>query len=515
MKILVVSLLRLGDVIQQAALFKGLRQQYPTAEIHLLMNQQFSHVDEVLPGLVDKYIYFDREALQKGIGEAEYNILWPYRQVEKLVHRLDGEKYDITYNLTHTKLSAYLLGATQIQNIKGLVHADGRFQGLTNKWLRYFNDRFSGDEKSLFHYVELLGRSFDIPVTRTPSTFSAKSKKKIILFQCLTSSSKKNWGLANFQVLKNMIETALVDHQVRILGAAFEKEELLRVFNEEDLLICNLTEAQEHLAEAALLVTGDTSIKHLAAQIGTPIVEIALGGSDPLKTGAFSANSLVLHSVADDLKPEKVFEAVWDQLSLAPLKMPSFSHLMERAVWSLYLDGDSSALAYEQRVREIRQQITLDEVNRNLKAWNQTSEKFDTWMKQARKALPTREELLQKRQFQSADAADLILIAQDILKSKMDTAGYFQEFINALLARFSQPIQVHERVTKALEDIAALLEVRTQLTQVLQIPSMEGQYYAKGIGKISVDGFAEAGESPARPAENPRVQPRDRETTAT
>ncbi|KYG67222.1 lipopolysaccharide heptosyltransferase-I [Bdellovibrio bacteriovorus] len=513
MKILVVSLLRLGDVIQQAALFRGLRQQNPDAEIHLLINQQFSHVDEVLPGIVDKYIYFDREALQKGIGEPAYNILWPYRQLEGLINQLNAEDYDVAYNFTHTKLSGYLLGATEIKNVKGLMHTEGRFQGLSNKWLRYFNDRFSVEGKSLFHYVELLGRSFDIPVTKTPSTISNKSKNKLVLFQCLTSKAAKNWNLEYFQVLKNMIETSLVDHKVRILGASFEKEDLLKFFAEEDLLICNLSDAKEYLSEAALLVTGDTSIKHLAAQAGTPIVELAIGPSDPIKTGAFSANSLVLQG--DDLKPEKVFEAVWDQLSLAPLKMPSFSHLMERAVWSLHLDGDTSALAYEHRVREIRQQLPAEEINKSLKAWNQTSEKFATWMKQAKKALPSKEEISQKRQFHSADIADLILIAQDILKSKMDAAGYFQDFIEALLSRFAQPIQIHDRITKALTEIEALLEVRTQLTQVLQIPSMEGQYYAKGIGKLPVDGFAETGKGSKPIAEDSKLQPRDRETTAT
>lgn len=513
MKILVVSLLRLGDVIQQAALFKGLRQQYPEAEIHLLINRQFSHVDQVLPGVVDQYIYFDRDALQRGIGESSYNILWPYRQVEDLISKLNAQGYDSVYNFTHTKLSAYLLGAAELKNIKGLLHRDGRFEGLSNRWLRYFNDRFSSEGRSLFHYVELLGRAFDIPVTRTPSAMPVKSKKKLVLFQCLTSTAKKNWNLAYFQVLKSMIETALVDHQVRILGAAFEKDELVKFFGEEDLLICNLADAKEYLAEAALLVTGDTSIKHLAAQQGTPIVELALGPSDPTKTGAFSTNSLVLQG--DDLKPEKVFEAVWDQLSLAPIKMPSFGYLMERAVWSLYLDGDRSALAYEHRVREIRQQLPPDEINKNLKAWNQASEKFETWMTQAKKSLPSKEEILEKRQFQSADIADLILVAQDILKSKMDGAGYFQDFIEALLSRFVQPVQIHERIMKALTDIEELLEVRTHLTQVLQIPSMEGQYYAKGIGKLSVDGFAEAGKGSKPAAEDSRLQPRDREATAT
>ena len=62
MKLLVVSLLRLGDIIQQKPLLEGLRRQFPQARIHLLINRQFSQVSQLLGNTVDQYIYFDREA---------------------------------------------------------------------------------------------------------------------------------------------------------------------------------------------------------------------------------------------------------------------------------------------------------------------------------------------------------------------------------------------------------------------------------------------------------------------
>lgn len=525
MKILLVSLLRLGDVIQQGALFKGLRQQFPDAEIHLLMNRQFSHVEEVLPGMIDKYIFFDREDLQRGLGEAGYNILYPYRRLEDLVNFLNQQNYDVAYNLTHTKLSAYLLGSTDITNIKGLSHAEGRFRGLSNRWLRYFNERFSTQQRSLFHYVELLGHSFKIPVVRPAQRLTTgKIKKKTVLFQCLTSQEKKNWSLENFRALKGLIETSLVDYHIRILGAAFEKEKLLQYFSEDELLICGLAEAKQHLQEAALLVTGDTSIKHLAAQAGTPIVEIAMGGSDALKTGAFADNAIILqsavvcdrHTCGSDLSVEKVFTAVWDQLSgNHGSRVADFHLTMERAVWRLYLDEDFSPLAYEHAVREVHQELGAEHVREQLPVWIQETERLTTWLKQAQKAMPAREDIASRRQFQPHDIAELILVAQDILKSKADVAGYFLPFIEALIARFAKPVQIYDRISEALQDVEALLEVRIGFTQYLQIPSMEGPYYAKGIGKLSIGGFAETGKSPERTPEDPGIHPRDREASST
>ncbi len=57
MKILVLSLLRLGDIIQQEPLLRALRAKHPEAQIHLLVNRQFAQVEKLMQGLVDRYIH--------------------------------------------------------------------------------------------------------------------------------------------------------------------------------------------------------------------------------------------------------------------------------------------------------------------------------------------------------------------------------------------------------------------------------------------------------------------------
>lgn len=518
MKILVLSLLRLGDIIQQGPLLKGLRKKYPAAEIHLLLNRQFTSVERVLDGVVDKYIYFDREALQKGLGEASYNILWSYKQVENLVERLDQESYDIAYNFTHNKLSAYLLGALNISDKRGLYQEEGRFQGLTNPWLKYFNDRFSGTQKSLFHYVELLGKAFDIPTPMT-TVLTPKKNSKLILLQCLTSDSKKNWGLEKFHQLKRTLEISLIDYEVLVLGAGFERETLLKVFSEKDLLICDLSEARKHLQNAAVLVTGDTSIKHMAAQTGTPIVEIAIGSSDPVKTSAYSSQTMILkahvpcapcghsqacsqksHLCAEDVTVEQVFGAVWDQVSGEKIAQQSLVRSLERTVWGLYLDqGQSDTIS---ALQPILMNYSAACLNQAIPQWIEQSALYQEWLEKARAVLPTREFLAAKRNFQSSDITDLILCAQDILKSRKDEAGYFQSFVEALLSRFNHPVQIYDRVSTALQEAEELLKIRTECTRYLYPVSTEGAYYAKGIGQLPINSFDEIGKSVQRNREN-------------
>lgn len=84
-----------------------------------------------------------------------------------------------------------------------------------------------------------------------------------------------------------------------------------------------------------MLVTLDTAIKHLATWTGTPIVEIALGSSNPNETGAYQEGALILkpqvpcapcrHSSScsqssfvcqEDLSVNSVFAAIQLQLQL-------------------------------------------------------------------------------------------------------------------------------------------------------------------------------------------------------
>ncbi|HEX7675401.1 MAG TPA: glycosyltransferase family 9 protein [Bdellovibrio sp.] len=529
MKILVVSLLRLGDIIQQEPLLRGLREQHPEAEIHLLLNKQFTSIERLLSGVVDRYVCFDRESLQAGLGEAAYNILWSYTQLENLVSDLNKENYDQVINFTHNKLSAYLIGAIEAKKKTGLYQEDGKFQGLDNRWLRYFNDRFSGTQKSLFHYVELLGNSFDIPL---PQKIAAiRNKSKLVLFQCLTSDVKKNWGLSNFAQLKRTIERSLVDYKVAVLGASFEREQLEKVFPADSLLICDLVEAKEHLKNAALLVTGDTSIKHLAAQAAVPVVEIAIGSSDPQKTAAFAANNTVIkttvpcspcshsqncsqmsHLCADEISVDQVFAAVWDKLSGEVTTKKAELRDFERAVWSLYLGKEHRDLGpfYFEAARTF-----IQENSNAAEVMNQSAQKaqlMKSWLEKARRALPSRESLLSKKTIQSNELAELIMVGQDILRSKQDEAGYFQVFLESLLGRFSHPVQIYDRVHVALNEVSELLEIRATLTRYIESLSKEGGYYAAGFGQLPISGFEETGTSLQRTDEQSALRRRGRET---
>lgn len=507
MKILVVSLLRLGDLIQQEILIAGLREKHPHADIHLLVNGQFTQVEKIFAGKINKFFYFDREGLQRGLGEAQFNILWSFDQLQNLINQINQENYDQILNFTHTKLSAYLIGAFKAKEKKGLYQEEGRFRGLDSPWLRYFNERFSGNSPCLFNYVELLGKSFQIPLKEMAGDEDRKNRReKVILFQCLTSDTKKNWGLDRFLALKSEIETNLADYKVKILGAPFEKETLLKKFKSEDLIICDMQEARAHLKSASLLVTGDTSIKHLAAQLGTPLVEIAIGSSDIRKTGAYSRNAVQLtsqvacapcthsaacpqksHLCAEDVRVDQVFAGVWDQLAREKTQIRLDQSYLDKIVWTHHLDGTQASLVTTVEI------VQLIKTHRSpvLNQWQAKTTELEESLLRFRQALPLKKDLEGRTALTAIEVSTIVAVAQDIVRTKKDPSGFFQSALDTLMAKHIDASHFLQQMNTALQEVQSLLDLRNSIISALRTVSQEGQVYAKGIGKLSGVSFEE------------------------
>lgn len=373
MKILVVSLLRLGDLIQQKQLLSALRAKHPEAEIHLLINKQFANVTDLFVNEKLVFHFFDRDLLQRMMGESSFNMFSVFDQLEETIQDLNSEEFDAIYNWTHNKLSAFLIGLINANEKFGIFVSESRLQGLSNNsWLRYFNDNFSENSKSLFHYTEILSNAFGLNIQRANVI---QKDSNLILFQCLTSDSKKNLPIEKFQALKNEIIKKHPNFQIRILSSANEYTKLTQYFDLNEIIECDLTEVAELLKQAKVLITLDTSIKHLAVENHVPTIEISLGSSDLAKTSAFQATAIAVsaksdcypcrhsktcpqssHLCAESISVAEIMNSFDDFINGSSFKDKTLTDQifeLERAVWISYLNStdiqfqENPVLAFE------------------------------------------------------------------------------------------------------------------------------------------------------------------------
>ncbi|MES2856058.1 MAG: glycosyltransferase family 9 protein, partial [Bdellovibrionota bacterium] len=318
MKILVVSLLRVGDLLMSAPALRDLRHRHPGAKIHVLVNSQSLRAMPLIPS-IDKVFSFEREDIQKSLGEVDRPFFEAFDRTSALIDQLNAEGYDLAINLTHTRLSGYLMSLIDAKTKNGLTIDAQMKPSFGSHWFKFLNEQVDLESSEAFHFNDVFRYGMDLGEisSRGPSllvTEAGRAEAKaifadagvvgpVISIQALTSDEKKDWPLASYETSIQGIASRHPEVSFAILAAPFEVERLnpfverlvkagLKAF----LAKSSLEGAAGILEKSSLLLTGDTSIKHLASGIGTPIVEIVLGGSDASRTGAYRHGSIVVRS---------------------------------------------------------------------------------------------------------------------------------------------------------------------------------------------------------------------------
>lgn len=318
MKILVLSLLRLGDIIMTVPALQGIQERYPDAEIHILINSQFRKISPLIVPL-SKVWLFPREVLQQGLGEADRPIFESYDRLTELVDNLNGQEFDVVINLTHTRLSGWLASLLSAREKIGLEFGpNGRAQ-FGSKWIQFLNDQVELEGREAFHYSDLFcfavgqvdpvlsgGLRETADGVREVEKFLIDSDiigESFVVVQPLTSDEKKNWGITKYTAVIEQFGREHSDVPVVVLGASFERGSLEKMVSDlksqgyrVHLGLLGLEGAFSLLKRASLLLTGDTSIKHLACSTSTPVLELSLGSSDLYRTGSYQHGSYIVQS---------------------------------------------------------------------------------------------------------------------------------------------------------------------------------------------------------------------------
>lgn len=310
MKILVVNLLRLGDFIQAVPVVHGLKSKYPRAKVDVLVHTPALSLQPMLP-FIDRWWAINRDELQEGLGNGEIPLLTSFDVLREQCEQINSEGYDLVINLTQTYFSAWLMGYLQGKSKLGLTfNSIGRAE-FFSPWFRYLDGKISGD---VFHHLDIFSQACEVfgderrwPFVLTPGGESEVRNlglprgRELIAVQALTSDEKKNWGEDSWVRWLAEMQGRRPDAHFVFVGAPFEQERLRAIVNRApvadrvSVAIVSLQGALSLLNKATVLVTGDTSIKHLANAARCRVMEIALGSSDFRRTGIYKANSLIVH----------------------------------------------------------------------------------------------------------------------------------------------------------------------------------------------------------------------------
>ncbi len=359
-RILLVNLMRMGDILQSTPVVARLRQAHPEAEIHLAFNEAFAEtvsridVDEAHPlpmaGL--------RQALSSPGG-----FLDAFGELERYGRRLNGRgPYDLVFNQTPSPAAAALCDLVQARTRRGMCLDGTRSFVPADPFSAYLVAMMSNRRANPFHLVDIWLRALGLrgPASLRMTATDQDMERAVELlrssgvdperellagFQVSASQREKCWSEEGFVRLGRQIERNL-GARILVFGVSEERELCGRVASAVPGAVSlagrtGLGELAGLLRRAAVLVTNDTGTQHVAAAVGTPVVVVSVGPVFFRETGPYGEGHRVLQArlpcapcsfhvscsnpvCKDRIRPEHVYTLAVSAMRNAPGPAPDF-----------------------------------------------------------------------------------------------------------------------------------------------------------------------------------------------
>lgn len=290
MRILTLSLLRLGDFFHHVHLLREIRRKSasPGVEIHVLAFSDCQVAAKLFPEF--HFHFIPRLEMQTELVERHRSWRRAVHLLRENVRLLNEYDFSEALNLTHTHFSARIMDLIRCEQKRGLQYVNGQAQ-LATPGLHYVNEIWAFENEPLFNWIDATAASLEIP---EPPVLTSTSRAIVtgqeVWLQPLTSDAKKNWSLPKWKDLARRLKKQGV--AVRIIAAPGEAA-LLSTALGEDVFELTFEEIRLRAPDCQLLVAGDTSVLHFAVLEGIPVMGLYLGPANPYKTPPRQRNAMV------------------------------------------------------------------------------------------------------------------------------------------------------------------------------------------------------------------------------
>jgi ADP-heptose:LPS heptosyltransferase len=315
--ILILSMTRMGDMIQTTPLIKGLKEKYPTAKITLLVTSDFASTVPLIPH-IDESIVLNLRQFDNQDDWKDLSWIKIYRYLESSLDDIKGRSFDLLVNLSHSKFSALMVRYLGIRDVVGFYCNEFGNRMTGHPWMQYFSVEIFNRNYNEFNLVEMFSRSGGVDVKgRTievvgpqnqlidtnliPSNFDAGDV--LIGFQAGSSLEGRRWSAQSFANLADLLIKNL-NARILIFGVESENkvaEEIVGLVDNKDKILnlagkTDLNQLSGLLEKCQYLVTNDTGTMHLAAALGTKIVGLFFAHAHPYETAPFSPGHLIFQA---------------------------------------------------------------------------------------------------------------------------------------------------------------------------------------------------------------------------
>lgn len=328
-KLLIINLKRFGDIFQTGHLIQTLRESKPGTEIHLLCYQESTRAAKVLKG-ISKIHTIDRQKITSFYKNSIYSDGLAFNEMERTLNSVIEEGFNEVVNYSSDKvstfLSSYLEGTGS--RVHGISFTSRQTLKYSNNYSLVLNDVLTQVSFTpLSHndcYHQIMGELYRETTAHKDAVKTSKihnetarnnlnrlrsmksedtSGVSIIGIQLLASSPEKSIPTEVLIELIRKINKNSNMYPILLIAPTDQERNAANTINQEFSNRLVSVEADfialpSVLKNIDLLLTPDTSVKHMADLLDTPTLEISLGPAPFLKQGTINTKSGIISSIA-------------------------------------------------------------------------------------------------------------------------------------------------------------------------------------------------------------------------
>lgn len=320
-KILIINLRKLGDVYSTAHLINSLASDSNT-HISLLTYKESSRAAHCIKN-INEVFEIDRKEIITLKTNKLFSDSFAFEQLFKQLEKITNESWDQIINYSNDIVGAYVTSylKNDTSAITG-IHFNGQRNIVTqNDWELVFNDVLPQVRYSPIHFVDCYHKMSGVVPQREgfkvitnprhnetafvnfqelrKSKGGNESQTRLIGIQLKTADQSKDISLDTLHQLCELFKMNSEIIPCLLIAPNDEERQIASEFNSyhNDKVIvveADLNAIASVLLNLDLLVSPDTSIKHIANLTETPVLEVSLGYAPFLKQGTYAKDSLIL-----------------------------------------------------------------------------------------------------------------------------------------------------------------------------------------------------------------------------
>lgn len=332
MKILVLQLARFGDIYQTWPSLRAFKRTFPHAEIHLMVRQRFLAATEGLD-VVDCVIPLETKSFIENLIHNDSSEMISLQRAQNFLQKLKNEDYDQVYNLSYSRLAAYLTTYLQTDGVQACgygLHSDGMMFPLDGT-SSYFMAQVGVGKFNRFHLTDIFANQMNLEFAPEDFNFtgdqpavqdfnSAQVAIHVGASEAGKTLSAPKWVKIISALFLNRI------HDIVLIGSESEKgiaqqiESSLSGGRVQNLAgKTSLAQVFTILRSTKILVAGDSSIMQIASLVNCRTLNISTSQVSFWETGP-RADKSQIYSCID---PEMLDSDEIARMAISMLKIES------------------------------------------------------------------------------------------------------------------------------------------------------------------------------------------------